>query len=488
MRVLLTSICLLLAISCAVSADEGKAEISLSAKYEVNKAKYMRELWVAVPSENVNGSDMLKALRAAASETTTVAIIRAQYTNLAETAEEKAVLKQIQLRAGLKELQKSLNFHPHKKTRTVIVGFQDGAIDALRLASSSKARAEGVVMIDPPIAALEAAEFASKKRLGVDVLLHPASKMDFVEQSQRLRTALGSWGGTARILKSDNPFDSLEQRISEVWQTVRGYQLPMPSADLMKKLAEYDVIIVGELHGNPGAHALQYDTLKAMAASGGEWALAMEQFERDVQPHLDAYVKLKNPSSRQELIKARIEFLGKSRPWPNYADYAPMIEFSRESGMDVIAANIPRRLASRVSKEGAEVREKFTDDEKSWSARELVAEDGGYKDKFFGLMGRMGDHADNSAIAGMFRAQSYKDDTMAESIVDWIAQGSSRKVVLTVGRFHSAEGLGIPEKIAGLNPKLKVAMLTGVMANEKERDPAENEWIVTIPTLRPRVR
>ena len=484
MRIVLTSLCLLLAISSAIQADQGEAEIKLSAKYELHKAMFMRELWVAVPSDNVEGSEMLKALRAATSETTTVAILRPQYSNFAETAAEKAVLRQIQLRAALKDLQKSLHFHPHKKTRTVIVGFQDGAVDALRLASGKKSRAEGVLMLDPPLAALESANISSKKRLGVDVLLHPASKLDFNEQVERYRDALGSWGSSARILNSDRPFDTLEQRITGVWQAIRGYQLPIPSAELFKKLAEYDVIIVGELHGNPGAHALQYDTLRTMAASGGEWALAMEQFERDVQSDVTDYLSFQYPKDRESLIDARLEFVSNARPWPNYADYKPMIELCRQAGLPVIAANVPRPLAARINKEGPEVMAEFSDEEKTWAAKTLIAQEGAYKDKFFDLMGDMVDHADK--LNNMYAAQCIKDDTMAESIVNWIGKGKSRKVVLTVGRFHSAEGLGVPEKIVGLNPDLKVAMLTCGTAEEDDAEAAENEWLVTVPSSRGR--
>ncbi|MHC4840454.1 MAG: ChaN family lipoprotein [Planctomycetota bacterium] len=483
MRTLTIALAVVIGLSVVTQAEEGAAEISLKARYEYQSARFMRELWVAVPSSSVESKDMLKALRKVASETTTVAVLRPQYSGLAESESERQVLKQIQLRASLKDLQAALNFHPHNKTRTVVVGFHDGALDALNLAASSKTRAEGVVLLDPPIAALEEAEVDSRKRLGVDVLIHPASTSDFEEQEERIREALGSWGGSARVIESENPLDSIEQRLGEVWQVVRGYSLPEPRAELMAKLAEFDVVIVGELHGNPGAHALQFDALKKLASSGGTWALAMEQFERDVQPHLTKYVSVQNPKDRKELVDARLAFVSKSRPWPNYADYKPMIELCRTTGLPVIAANVPRPLAARINKGGPEVMADFTDDEKAWCARSLIAQEGGYKDKFFGLMGDMASHGVN--LDNMYASQCIKDDTMAESIVHWIAAGENRKALLTVGRFHSAEGLGVPEKIRGLNPDLKVAILT-CGTDDDDLDLADNEWFVTVPSTRKR--
>jgi uncharacterized iron-regulated protein len=38
-----------------------------------------------------------------------------------------------------------------------------------------------------------------------------------------------------------------------------------------------------------------------------------------------------------------------SRPWANYVrDYRPLVEYAKAQGLDVIAANAPRRYVSMV--------------------------------------------------------------------------------------------------------------------------------------------
>ena len=67
-------------------------------------------------------------------------------------------------------------------------------------------------------------------------------------------------------------------------------------------------------------------------------------FERDVQGVVDEYLagSIAEP-----------QFLQESRPWPRYAtDYRPLVEMAKSEGWTVVAANLPRRVASAVAKSG----------------------------------------------------------------------------------------------------------------------------------------
>ena len=51
---------------------------------------------------------------------------------------------------------------------------------------------------------------------------------------------------------------------------------------------------------------------------------------------------------------AESQFLQESRPWPRYAtDYRPLVEMAKSEGWTVVAANLPRRVASAVAKSGS---------------------------------------------------------------------------------------------------------------------------------------
>ncbi|HES58256.1 MAG TPA: hypothetical protein ENO21_02375, partial [Firmicutes bacterium] len=128
-----------------------------------------------------------------------------------------------------------------------------------------------------------------------------------------------------------------------------------------------DVVFLGEYHDDDSTHALQLELLKLLAdAHNGGVVLSMEQFERDVQSVVDAYLA-------GEIDEE--SFVADGRPWPNYEPhYRPLVEFCRSNGIDVVAANIPRPLASRVAKEGLEtVMASLTDEERRWVAESTSA-------------------------------------------------------------------------------------------------------------------
>src|SRR5262249_55092830 len=134
---------------------------------------------------------------------------------------------------------------------------------------------------------------------------------------------------------------------------------------------------------------------------------------------------------------------------PRYStDYRPLIEFAKSHHVPVLATNVPRRIASDVSKTGLSVLDGLGDE------RRLVARDvhcpasGPYYDRFLEAMNggghppTAGDStaADTHAKSDRFYfAQCVKDETMAESIADgWQKNYGRRATVVHVnGSFHS---------------------------------------------------
>ena len=291
---------------------------------------------------------------------------------------------------------------------------------------------------------------------------------------------LGNWGTSARIIHTADRFQSMAERLTYVWQELRGYRVmqddamdgSLTAAKVTARLKGSQVIFVGELHGNPGAHQVELEVLKAMFKQGGPLALATEQFERDTQQALDDYLGGKLTED---------EFRKNTRAWPNYADYRPLIEFCKANKVPVIAGNVPRRLANRVYKEGVEVLSEFTADEKSWSAPEVNATTGAYRNKFFEAMGGMEGHSD--AMERMYASQCFKDDTMAESVANWLKENPKGRVLHINGNFHSKGGLGVPEKLSALMPDVQIGLITCTSDDDEEAAP--EEWIIKVPAPRP---
>ena len=124
---------------------------------------------------------------------------------------------------------------------------------------------------------------------------------------------------------------------------------------VMNEMSKAEVVFVGETHDDPVAHQLElfmYIHLASMVSPmGSKLSLSLEMFETDVQHQLDEYTQ----GSIQEK-----DLMRDARPWGNYVkDYKPMVEFSRDAGFRVLAANAPRRYVSAVGKQGREILQSF---------------------------------------------------------------------------------------------------------------------------------
>src|SRR5262245_66382660 len=86
------------------------------------------------------------------------------------------------------------------------------------------------------------------------------------------------------------------------------------AADALKG---YDVILFGEFHDHAGNHLAEMQLFRAVYARELKLALSLEQFERDVQPVVDAYMA-------GELGEE--PFRSRARAWDNYAEsYRPLV-------------------------------------------------------------------------------------------------------------------------------------------------------------------
>ncbi len=391
---------------------------------------------------------------------------------------------------------------PQRKfVRVTAVAVEASCTDAMKLYAAGKIDCDQLILLNPIIDELPTIGAGQKPR-AIDAVLNCRSESEAARLQEDVLEKLGSWGTSARVFTGGGTWDVL--RVRELF---RGYQIlatgsngskagPVNFKALEEACAGADVVFAGELHGNPGAHTLQFDVLQFMGKSSKKrFALSTEQFERDTQAALNAFLERDlNGLSADDMAKLEDAYTKDTRAWPNYADYRPLVEFCRENKRSVIAGNVPRPLAARINKEGPEAFEKFTTEEKAWCASKINAPDGAYKDKFFEVMGSStGAKKDDkyAAMERMYKAQCLKDDTMAESIVAWLDKNKNGKVLHINGAFHSAGGLGVPEKLRALRPDLKIVVITCVEADNPftaELDPEDakgNDFVVFVPGSRP---
>ncbi len=250
--------------------------------------------------------------------------------------------------------------------------------------------------------------------------------------------------------------------------------------EMVDNLGDYDVIFFGEFHENRILHSLEIELLKMFHHNNKNMIVSLEMFERDVQPVLDEY--LSDGISEEN-------FLANSRPWPNYeTDYKPLVEYAKENKLTIIAANIPRRYANMISKQGLNALDSLSVEEKKFVTKKHVVFEDEYNERFINTMKEEMAHS-SKMPKGMkmnldliYAAQCIKDDTMAESILKYHRIPPRKKVIHFNGDFHSRKHLGTAQKIQVLEPMLKVAVISPLgCENEftwEDEDLLEGEFLI----------
>lgn len=238
------------------------------------------------------------------------------------------------------------------------------------------------------------------------------------------------------------------------------------------RIVAADVVFLGELHGNADVHRAHLQLIQELHHRRPELVVSLEMFERDVQPLLFQYLLGDVDED---------EFLADSRPWPGYrTDYRPLVEWCRRNGVPVIAANVPRPLAAKVAKEGLAAvagemhvaRQTSAPEDEYWAAFKAVME-----------APEMKDHAGGpEQIRLSYQAQCLKDDTMAESIVDFLREerreGRNPLVVHVAGRFHSDRRLGVVMRVQQREPDWDLRVLSADAVTDPSRG-----WLAARPDV-----
>lgn len=201
-----------------------------------------------------------------------------------------------------------------------------------------------------------------------------------------------------------------------------------------------DIVFVGEQHDDQFAH--QWELFIWEALGSVERALALEMFETDVQPLVNAY--LAGEISEDAFLEA-------SRPWSNYAgDYSPLVEYARENGYTVIAANVPRIHAAAVARGGLDA----VSEEPGFEDISVDSSNVLYRDMFLATMEAIGDQMHGMPMdpLDMYRAQLLKDAVMARSVLNG-------RCVFICGSFHSDYHSGIPDQLPPGTDYLTVTIL-----------------------------
>jgi len=275
---------------------------------------------------------------------------------------------------------------------------------------------------------------------------------------------------------------------------------------LVDRLEPAEVIFLGEFHDDAVAHAQQariFEALHRRAEGRRPVVLSLEMFETDIQGVVDEYLA--------GLI-TEDHFLQSSRPWGRYAeDYRPLVEYAREHGLRVVAANPARRYVNRVSREGPESLSALPESAlRTLPPLPYAPPSDAYRREWDALMGGAGrggtpgapsqpegpadsiaplssaasaegEHPEREVEAvlppvsrGLW-AQTLWDAGMAWSIASALGtpaagDATGPQIVHLAGAFHVQNGTGIPEHLEGYRPGTRALTVVFVPS------PLEGEW------------
>lgn len=258
-------------------------------------------------------------------------------------------------------------------------------------------------------------------------------------------------------------FAALIITLTATAQDKQGYQLFTKEGKkttykkLLKAAGETEVVLFGELHDNALVHWLQLELTKDLAEKK-ELVLGAEMIEADNQDELNHYLA-------GTITQKQFDSL--ARLWPNYkTDYKPLVDFAKDKKFKFVAANIPRRFASLVYKQGFEALNSLTAEEKSWIAPLPIAYDAalpGYQ----AMLEMGGGHGGDN----LPKAQAVKDATMGYFIAQNLTPGTI--FIHYNGTYHSDNFEGINWYLKKQTPNVKILTIAAV--SQKDIDKLEDE-------------
>jgi len=214
--------------------------------------------------------------------------------------------------------------------------------------------------------------------------------------------------------------------------------------EFLANLIKAKVIYLGETHTSAADHKAQLEIIQQLYGKKPRIAIAMEMFQRPYQRAIDQY--LAGKITEQELL-TQTEYQQRwGFPWEYYA---PILRFAKENRIPVLALNTPSEVTRKVSRQGLE---SLTPEEKQYipPISEIRTDNTEYRQMLLNVFHQhqTGGHGSSASFERFFLAQVLWDETMAESIAEFVKANPNHTVIVLAGQGHLVYGYGIPSRVA----------------------------------------
>ncbi len=213
--------------------------------------------------------------------------------------------------------------------------------------------------------------------------------------------------------------------------------------EMAKRLANTGILFIGENHTNQEFHDVQFRTIRALREAGREVLIGLEMFPYTAQPLLD------NWNSGRYTENGFVELAGWYDNWGYHWNYYRNIfQYAREHGINFYAVNSPRDVVKSVRTKGFE---NLTAEEAAHLPPKLDGNDDEHQRMYRAFFDKDDAlHMSDSALEGLYRAQTMWDATMGWNALQALKQhgGPNAIIVVLIGAGHVTFGLGAERQIA----------------------------------------
>ena len=246
---------------------------------------------------------------------------------------------------------------------------------------------------------------------------------------------------------------------------------------VMSQLADKRVIFIGEDHERYDQHLSQLEIIRRLHMQApGHWTIGIEYFQRSFQPYLDDYIA-GTISEREFLIKT--EYF--ERWGYDYRLYRPIFQYAREEHIPIIALNAESELIDDVEKVGLGG---LSPADRSRLPRQIEEPDTEYRAR---LRKVFEEHPGTASgdFERFVQVQSVWDETMAQTVADYLIAHTDKAMVVLAGAGHIAFGSGIPVRVQHRLPDVRIAILLPVDKSEDDPEGADYMLVSSNETLPP---
>lgn len=211
---------------------------------------------------------------------------------------------------------------------------------------------------------------------------------------------------------------------------------------LTPRLLESKIIYASESHTNFTHHLNQLRVIQNLYKYNKNITIGMEMFQKPFQPFIDEYLKQNIDLNT---------FLKQTQYYKNwrydYDLYKPIIDFAQQNRIPIIALNASRQLVREVGQKGI-----LKIKDKTQLPQRIDQSNIDYKEDLSEIFAQhefkpISKTENNNKKDFFFQSQLIWDETMAQSITDYMKKNPKKTMVVLVGSGHVQQHVGIPSRV-----------------------------------------